>query len=246
MNEVKAFNATFDKPVEKRFSKVNGRVCQLKMKIFSSEGTVTEVVGSESDLAPVKSIELDEKSFNSNDNIESKTVTSSEPEPKTYSVATVRERLREAKFSPRQKFRRLVLDYKKFYDSVKTKITKSDFSLLKGLFVSDVMAVMNVVTPEVRKGKQINTLLGLSALGKELRLAGQKLQIPYRLAMNEELRTGAVSKKRWQDISSSYNEFIDALLKYVFGEDYKSIGTNELASAVESATSDVQPTNINE
>jgi hypothetical protein len=64
--------------------------------------------------------------------------------------------------------------------------------------------------------------------------------------MNEELRTGAVSKKRWQDISSSYNEFIDALLKHVFGEDYKNIGINETASMISEATSDVQPTTIEE
>jgi hypothetical protein len=81
-------------PTERRFSKVNNKVCKLKMKIFSCDGVAKEIEYiSESDINPVKSIELDEKSF------------SSDKEQKSYSVAALRERLREAKFSSRQKFR---------------------------------------------------------------------------------------------------------------------------------------------
>lgn len=219
-------------PTEKRFSKINGKTCKLKMKIFSNDGKVRQVeYSSASDINPVTSIELNEKSFGNTDD-------------KRFSVATVKERLRMSKFSPRQRFRRMIIDYKKFYEMVKKNISHDDFILLKGLFTSDVMNIMNIVTPEIRKGKQVNTLLGLSTLGKELRIAGQKLQIPYRLAINEEVNTGAVTKKRWQDISNAYNEFIDSLLKYVFGEDYKNIGVDEMASVAESATSRLQPSNI--
>lgn len=83
-------------PTEKRFSKVNNKVCKLKMKIFSCDGMAREVeYKSESDLSPVTSIELDERSFS---DLESS-------EQKEFSVSTIKERLREAKFSPRQKFR---------------------------------------------------------------------------------------------------------------------------------------------
>lgn len=216
-------------PTERRFSKVNNKVCSLKMKIFSCDGVAKEVsYDSEKDLAPVISIELPEDNSTQ----------------KEFSVSSVKERLRLAKFSPRQRFRRMIIDYKKFYEMTKGRMSHEDFVLLKGLFTSDVMNIMNIITPEIRKGKQINTMLGLSALGKDLRVAGQKLQIPYRMAINEEVRTGAVTKKRWQDISSSYNEFMDSMMKYVFGEDYKTIGVDEMASMAESATSDVQPTSI--
>lgn len=242
MTEVKVSNMDLTpengiSPEEKRFSKVNGKMCRLKMKVFSNDGKVNEVeYSSEEEISPVISVDLeDQKMFNEINN---------SPEQKSYSVASVKERLRMAKFSPRARFKRLMIDYKKFYEMVKNNISHDDFVLLKGLFTSDVMNIMNLITPEIRKGKQINTLLGLSALGKELRVAGQKLQIPYRMAINEEVRTGAVSKKRWQDISNSYNEFIDALLKYVFGEDYKNIGVDEMANVAESATSEVQPTSI--
>ena len=139
------------------------------------------------------------------------------------------------------KFRRIMLDYKKFYNMSKSKISHDDFVLLKNLFTSDVMSIMNVITPELMKGKQINTMLGLSALSKELRIAGQKLSPQMRLGLNEEKNRGAVSPNRYKMLSSAYNEFIDALLKYVFGEDYKTIGVDEMANVTEAVDSPIQP-----
>lgn len=214
-------------PTEKRFSKINGKVCKLKMKVFSTDGTAKEVqFSSEADLNPVQSIELDERSFN-----ETK---SEEISEKKYSVTALRERLREAKFSPRQKFRRMCLDNKKFYASVKSKISDNDFKLLKGLLASDVMNILNTVTPEIIKGKQINTLLGLSALSKSLRLAGQKLSMPMRMGLREEKNIGAVSKKRYQDLSAAYNDFIRAVFEYCYGDNNQIVGATDMADAADS------------
>lgn len=217
-------------PTERRFSKVNDKVCKLKMKIFSCDGVAKEVeYKSESDLSPVTSVELDERNFNDS--------TDTNTEQKNYSVATVRERLREAKFSPRQKFRRLCIDHKKFYAMVKAKISSDDFKLLKSMLASDVMAILNVVTPEIIKGKQINTLLGLSSLSKELRLAGQALSMPMRMGLKEEKTTGAVTKKRYQDLAEAYNKFIKSVFAYCYGDDY-SAGATEIAEAAEASSSD--------
>jgi hypothetical protein len=205
------------KPVEKRFSKIGGKLCQLKVKVFSSEG-VTVV-----DENPIPKVQ--EFSVVSDDTKISETVNT--PEQKAFSAATIRERVRLAKFSIRQRFRRMIIDYKKFNEMTRNNMSADDFKIVRGLFTSDVMNIMNTITPDIMKGKQINTLLGLSAFGKDLRVAGQELQIPYRMAMNEEKRLGSVTKMRYQRIQSAYNKFIDALLAHVFGEDYKSIGLGE-------------------
>lgn len=224
-------------PTEKRFSKVNGKVCKLKMKIFSTDGTAKEVQYSdETEINPVTSIELTEKSFN--DSVE---IT----EQKLYSVTALRERLREAKFSPRQKFRRMCLDNKKFYASVKSKISDNDFKLLKGLLASDVMNILNGVTPEIIKGKQINTLLGLSALSKSLRLAGQKLSPVLRLGLREEKNNGVVSKARYQSLSAAYNDFIKAVFEYCYGENDQVVGATDMADAADSLGEDRALENIN-
>lgn len=232
-NEIKVSNLDLSpengiSPTERRFSKVNNKVCKLKMKVFSCDGVAKEIeYKSESDLSPVTSIELDEKNFS---NSESR-------EQKEFSVATIKERLREAKFSPRQKFRRLCIDHKRFYNMTKTKMSSDDFKLLKGMLASDIMAILNVVTPEIIKGKQINTLLGLSSLSKELRLAGQALSMPMRMGLKEEKNTGAVTKKRYQDLAESYNKFIKSVFSYCYGDDY-SLGATEVAEAAEASSSD--------
>jgi hypothetical protein len=214
MNEMKVktiqdFNT--DNPEVKLFSKIDGKLCKLKLKVFSSESTAVEYK-TESELAPVISIDVNENNS---------------PEQKEFSAATIRERVRMAKFSVRQRFRRMIIDYKKFNEMTRNNMSADDFKIVRGLFTSDVMNIMNTITPDIMKGKQINTLLGLSAFGKDLRVAGQELQIPYRMAMNEEKRLGSVTKMRYQRIQSAYNKFIDALLAHVFGEDYKSIGLGE-------------------
>lgn len=210
------------KPVEKRFSKIGGKLCQLKVKVFSSEG-VTVV-----DENPIPKVQ--EFSVVSDDTKISETVNT--PEQKAFSAATIRERVRLAKFSIRQRFRRMILDYKKFNEMSKDNMTSQEYNIVKSLFVSDVMNIMNTITPEIMNGKQINTLLGLSSFGKELRVAGQELQIPYRMAMNEEKRTGAVTKMRYQKIQDAYNKFVHALIDHVFGERQDHIGAVETASAM--------------
>ena len=58
-------------PDEKRFSKVNNRLCKLKVKVFSTDGVAKEIECSNpSDLAPVTSIDLgDEKMFNNKEEV---------------------------------------------------------------------------------------------------------------------------------------------------------------------------------
>lgn len=212
-------------PVEKRFSKVNGKVCQLKVKVFSA-GSEARLL-SEVDENPVKVFSVEGEGS-------TKLFTDKKVEAqKNYSISTIKERLRYSKFSIRQLFRRTIIDYKKFWESQGSRLSDEDKKLVRGLFISDMMNIMNRITPEVTKGKQINTLLGTSAFGKELRTAAQKLQMPYRLAFKEEERMGAPTKKRYQDIQAAYNEFMRALLNYVFPNSENSIGLSESMGTVQ-------------
>lgn len=221
-------NNETNQPVEKKFSKIGGKLCQLKMKVFSEEGV--NVIDEDPSPKVTEIILDDQKVFSD---------TKSNEEQKTFSAATIKERVRLAKFSVRQRFRRTLIDWKKFYDMSKDSMSDQEFNVVKSLFVSDIMNIMNSITPEVMAGKQINTLLGLSAFGKELRLAGQELQIPYRMAMNEEKKTGAVTKMRYQKIQEAYNKFIHALIDHVFGDRNKQIGILENTSAMGEMKEDI-------
>lgn len=171
-------------------SKIDGKFTSLKAKVFSASGMVTEI--------PLPDIE--------------------EPKEKQFSTATLKERVRYAKLSPRMRFRRLMIDYRQLVRQLGgDKIDPETMKVMKSLFTSDVLDIMKTITPEIIAGKQVNTLIGASSLGKSTRLASQKLQLPFRMAMQESAKQGFVSKMRYQKIQDAYLEFINALIEDTFG-----------------------------
>lgn len=177
-------------------SKINGQFTSLKAKEFSCDGATTIFE---------ESVEVPE-------------VSASE-EQKNFTMAAVKDRLREAKFSPRVYFRRIYINYRQAVKSLGGvgNLKPEDEKILRALFTSDVLYILNLITPDIIKGKQINTLLGCSAVSKTARIEAQKLQIPLRMAMMESKRQGFVSKVRYQKLQEAYLSFIRGLMEDVFG-----------------------------
>ena len=115
--------------------------------------------------------------------------------------------------------RRLVLDYRQALKQQggADRISPESLRIMKSLFTQDLLGILQEITPQVvNNGKNLNALLGASSLGVEVRKATQKLQIPFRLALMESKKSGFVSKTRYQKIQEAYNEFVKAVLDYVF------------------------------
>lgn len=152
------------------------------------------------------------------------------PKQKEFSIASLKERLMYSKLSPRQRFRRLIMDYKSLVKSSgHDGLDPESEKLLKSLFTTDILDIMKSIYPDIMKGKVINTLLGASSLGKSVRLASQQLQIPFKMAMQEQEKSGYISKSRYQKIQDAYLEFTNSLIEEVFGnpEPQSELDNNE-------------------
>lgn len=196
--------------IERRFSNTS----ELQVKTFSNLGEIGM------DINSPKTSKIDgcfttlkgkQFSFNTKAVIEG--------EERTFSVSTLKERVRYAKFSPRMRFRKLIIEYKQ---AVKAfggpgNIDPDTERIMKSLFATDVLDIIKTIHPDVMAGKQINTMLGCSSLGRTIREASQKLQLPYRYAMQEIQKTGKISPMRYKKIQDAYVEFIKALTDEVFG-----------------------------
>lgn len=138
---------------------------------------------------------------------------------KNFTAATIKERLRYALFSPRMRFRRLFLDYKQLIKQLggTSKIKPEQLTTLKSLFTSDVLDILKSLSSEIKDGKQITTLIGAGSLGKSVRVASQKLQMPYRYAMQEADKRGVLSPNRYKNLQAAYTEFINSMIEEVFG-----------------------------
>ena len=141
------------------------------------------------------------------------------PETKSFSAMTLKERVRYAKLSPRMRFRRLIIEYRQLIKQSGgvENIDEETLKIMKSLFTTDVLDIMKTITPDIVKGKQINTLIGASSLGKNVRVAAQKLQLPFRQAFIEGQKQGYLSKMRYQKMRSLYQEFANSLVEEVFG-----------------------------
>jgi hypothetical protein len=199
----------------KTFSETN---CTLQVKEFSDLSVFGDTKLPKSSKISNHFTSLKAKQFSSgNVAVEVEGVTKSGQ--KEFSISTLKERVRYAKFSPRMRFRRLFLEYRQFVKQAggSEKIDPETLKIMKSLFMSDVLDIFKQITPEVIAGKQVSTLIGASSLGKSIRVSAQKLQMPYRMAMQEMSRTGKVTPVRLQKIQAAYTEFAKSMLDEVFG-----------------------------
>ena len=213
-NEVKTFS-----DIEK-FIDFEGPVGVVKAKCFSNldgfgiTAPKTSKINNQFTVLKAKSFSSINPIIVDNDIITDVTTM----EQKEFTQAQVIDRLRTAKLSVRMRMRRLILDYRMALKSQGgvNKIEPETLRIMKSLFSTDLLGILQEITPQVLSGKNLNALLGASSLGKEVRVACQNLQIPYRLALMESKRQGFVSKQRYQKISDAYSEFTKAILDYVF------------------------------
>lgn len=200
--KVKTFSnvSEYIEPGTPKSSKIDGKFTKLKVKQFSCVSAISEVA----DDTVVEA----QKEF-----------TEPEEAQKEFTQARVREALREYKLGPRMAMRKLIISYKQAVKSMGgvDKLDEESLKILKSLLNAEVLMILNQCTNQVIEGKQINTLLGLSSLGKTYRQAGQALQLPLRMAHLEARRQGFVNKQRYQKLQTAYIDFTKAVLDDVFG-----------------------------
>lgn len=197
----------------KQFSDLNSIGCGDMVKSSKIDGKFTA---------------LKAKNFSFNSEV---VLVDDEKKEKEFSVTSLRERLREKKYSPRQKFRLLVLNYRQLIrqSGGVEKMDQETVQALKSLFTTDLLDIMKEITPDIMAGKNPGTLLGASSLGKGVRQTVQALFLPYRMALSEVTKTGAVSKNRYQKLQQTYVDFTNAMIEEVFGQ--KGVNPSEPAGA---------------
>jgi hypothetical protein len=201
----------------------------LKVKSFSD----LSVLGADN-IAKTSKIDnhftvLKAKEFSLNSTIEE---VGESLKTKQFSASAIKERVRISKMSPRMRFRRLFIDYKQAMRAGKP--DPETLKTMKSLFATDVLDIIKGINADIISGKQINTLIGASSLGKNVRVAAQNLQMPYRYAMQEISKTGKISPMRYKKIQEAYTEFIKAMTDEVFGASPLPEGIVEQAALEES------------
>lgn len=137
---------------------------------------------------------------------------------KTFSAATIQERLRLSKMNPKVRMRYMVMDYKRFFNANKTKLEKNpeQAKSLKDMFLTDLMGVFNEILPYIEEGKQLNTLIGISQITPSMNKVARDLSLIYKRALKAEKSSGQISKSIYSKLKETYAEFMNQLLITVF------------------------------
>lgn len=212
---------------EKEFSEIeytpeDFKFSGVKVKAFSDLGSIYS--GPKSSKIDGHYTTLKAKVFSADG-----VVQEMQPVQKEFTQARVREELREMKLGLRMSFRRCLLSYRQAIKSMggTDKIDQEDLKILKSMLNAEVLMILNRCTDQVMEGKQINTLLGTSSISKNLRVAGQALQLPLRQAHLEARKQGYVTKMRYQKLQAAYLEFTKAVIEDVFGPDSDKMNLEE-------------------
>lgn len=139
-------------------------------------------------------------------------------ESKTFSITTIKERIRVGKMSPRVRFRLTIVDYKKYYMANKTALDKdpAHLAILVRLFLSDLMEMFDSVLPYIKDGKQLGQMLGIEQVARGLNQSARELSIAYKKALNSEETSGAPTPSFYKLLAAKYKEFINQLLIQIF------------------------------
>lgn len=141
-----------------------------------------------------------------------------EIEDKTFSVATIQERLRLSNMNPKIRMRYIVMDYKRFWNSRKSSMEKNPDNAikLKNMFLTDLTGIFNEIVPFIEEGKQLNTLLGLSQITPRMNKVARDLSLTYRRALKAEKTSGQLSKGIYQKLKLQFGEFMSTLVVEIF------------------------------
>lgn len=141
-------------------------------------------------------------------------------EIKTFSAATINERLRIAMRNAKLRFRYTIMDYKKFYKQKESMLKKNSemAQKLRNMFLTDVMGMFTEVLPQIEEGKQLATLVGTSQVTSKLNKVARELSLAYRKALKMEKSSGQINKGAYSRLKKAYTEFMNELMDQVFPE----------------------------
>jgi hypothetical protein len=139
---------------------------------------------------------------------------------KEFSAASVQEKFKVSRMSPKIRFHYLVTNYKLYYTQKKKYFDEKpeQLEILKNMFSRELMGLILDMRPYIEGGKYLNSLLGVSQILPGVDKLAKDLSIALFRAFKAEKSSGQISKDILQSLKSIYNDFVDETSYLVFSE----------------------------
>lgn len=133
-------------------------------------------------------------------------------ETKEFSVSSIKQRLIEDKKGIRVKFRNLIRDYRKVFQSAK----ESEVSEIRNLFNKDLVILLSEAVERAEKGQTLNQTLGLTQLIPSARKLSNRLNILVRKIGKFYNQNGYMNKQMQTQFNDLFTQLITAINDAVY------------------------------
>lgn len=137
---------------------------------------------------------------------------------KSFSQASIKERLRMSKMDPKMKFRYVVIDYRRYYSAQKDKLLENldEFKKLRNMFIHDLMNMISDVAPLIQEGKQLGFLLGTQQYSPKIGKVAREFSLAYRKTLTSIEKDGTPRPMLYKVLDMKFREFINEMLPSIF------------------------------
>lgn len=144
--------------------------------------------------------------------------TSTKETSKTFSQATINERLKLAKMDPKMQFRYLVVDYRRYFASHKKDLLDNTEGMkqLLILYVNDMSSMIFKMAPHIKEGKQLAALLAVQTLSPSLGKIARDFSIAFQRWMAKDAKDGTPTPMLFNMLRAKWQDFILEVLHSVF------------------------------
>lgn len=137
---------------------------------------------------------------------------------RTFSQASIKDRLKLTKMDPKMRFKYTVVDYRRFYAMFKSKLAENpqELKMLRDMFLQDLTGMMTNIVPYIQDGQQLGMILGVQSVSPNISKVARELSLAYKKAIVSTEKQGAPAPMIYKLLASKYREFVNELLGSVF------------------------------
>lgn len=137
---------------------------------------------------------------------------------RSFSQASIKERMRMSRMDPKMKFRYVVIDYRRYYNAEREKLMANipEFKKLRNMFIHDLMNMITDVAPLIQEGKQLGFLLGTQQYSPKIGKVAREFSLAYRRALTSIEKLGTPQPMLYKVLDMKFREFINEMLPSIF------------------------------
>lgn len=148
------------------------------------------------------------------------------------SISNIQLKMNYLEYPKQDLIRKIIRNYKFYYDVNKEKMNEKSMINFKTLVVSDIQWLISLVKSNIYDNQSLSNIFSLTSLGKDISDSANKLSRIYRKLMITEECLGFIPQLIYQDWRVKFNAFSDSILRYITEDESTSSDKSDITNEI--------------